>query len=1417
MFKGIRALLPPGQSLQCRAVGDALLIQPRGRTDQSAWRFANALARDDQHTVVVVDVPGVAPDTAADAMARALADSTGSLRLVFGGGTSAEIRRAGRRIAEELGTVVVVPDGEVLPTAGGGLYIPGGHGSGWLRLRPGRPFEHDSMGFPKPRWQFSMMDRPWVTSPYAVVEPLPCGVWVRGALPDAADDNRRRLFGRLAIDPDVMTVVLGCPGGPAVPLADVVRFWDTVMPTTRSRIRFVHFGPVALPQEGEALGQQLADALEHQVVLYTGMTDDDRAPSDPAGPSDSSGTSPNGAAPDGAERTGGRSAFVRELLYSPRGTEGAPPPALVGVREPLPGFQPVAPGVYEYAFDAVLEVVQSGLWMRPHTEPDDGDDVRRIAAAPGDRLFLYHRGTPDMAARMRALAEDALWRLGADARGDFVLRPADDPAVDTGAWYAEPIAVSDPHEAVTAAIPPTTRPAGTAPWAPAEAATGAVGSAVDNVVGGGGGGGGLGVGAGVGAGESVPGAVANESAVAPAAEPRHAPAAPATPFQAEVWASAAEDLSAPASASASRAVAEEPSSPRPLSGLTAELALPDGWVTSTATESATAEGAIPAMPSAPPVAARAEATVTAGAAATSSGAATADGALQTATSVSADPTGTGRAEVGAPQQAAASPVPTVIRPEASVTPLLAGRAGSGEPDASGVAGALATVAGADGWGVPGSAGIPRSAATESEAVSGSRAGVGADSERGSLAGGGAGPEGFAGRAAGAVAVSRSSGSERGPRVEGSAGPEGPARPANGSASVPPAPLPAASGADGHPSVRRLPLPLAHPTTIFPPSSDSPPPAAAGPMPPAMPSATQPAPAPRPAPVPPVAPSTSGALHVSGAAPAPVPPASGPSVSTSRGAVPAPGAAPGFVPPPEPTPPGTPTAVLPGAAGSPRVAPEAAAPVPAASDVGGSGSSAAVPARASTALPPTAAGPESRVAPLVPPAAAPVPSAPDAGGPTPASAAPPGTSTAPPPAAAGLRPRPGAVPPSVAAPLPPGLPQSVSGAPSQVPVAPGASQPAPSTSGGAPTPAPSGAVGPAPVPPPAAPRPVGLRLESAGVYAAAPVVAEPPPAVSALAPQMTVAAAPVQPPAAQAPVGVRVQPVPKGAACAVPPERGIERERDWVRKTFRAQYDVAAGTVARVMSEVPGLRSASREKASDALIDLVAVRLYLTGNSAGVDESVRSARVGPHVPLARCVASGLRRLPSYRGAAVLGAELTDAERSWYRDGRLVTEWSFCPAFALPSPDLPAEPRFVIWSMTARRTGLLDAAVPDRVVFLPGTTFKVLRPAGTAGDPVLIREMAATEIGADGRVKPGRSALDDLALESLERAVAALAKASASTPAGASPKSPAEAGRAPGPRTPQPQTPPGLMAAAPRPRAGAGPNAPAQGATHEGATL
>lgn len=239
-------------------------------------------------------------------------------------------------------------------------------------------------------------------------------------------------------------------------------------------------------------------------------------------------------------------------------------------------------------------------------------------------------------------------------------------------------------------------------------------------------------------------------------------------------------------------------------------------------------------------------------------------------------------------------------------------------------------------------------------------------------------------------------------------------------------------------------------------------------------------------------------------------------------------------------------------------------------------------------------------------------------------------------------------------------------------------------------------------------------------------------------------------------GVLVQPVPKSPACAVPPERGIARERDWLRRTFSEQYNATAGAVSRVMSETPGLRGGSKVEAADALTELVAVRLYLSGDSRGADATVRTATTGPHVPFARCVTAGLRRLPSYRGPALLRTRLTDAERAWYSAGRLVTEWAFCHA----RTSLHTGPRglgatdVLIWSMTSRRTTSLDPTLPDRVVFLPGSVFKVLR---TDGNTVLLREVSPSEVAEDGKVDVRQARLDEIALKGLENILGPLEKA------------------------------------------------------------
>ncbi|HTI25728.1 MAG TPA: hypothetical protein VL652_32360, partial [Kutzneria sp.] len=248
--------------------------------------------------------------------------------------------------------------------------------------------------------------------------------------------------------------------------------------------------------------------------------------------------------------------------------------------------------------------------------------------------------------------------------------------------------------------------------------------------------------------------------------------------------------------------------------------------------------------------------------------------------------------------------------------------------------------------------------------------------------------------------------------------------------------------------------------------------------------------------------------------------------------------------------------------------------------------------------------------------------------------------------------------------------------------------------------------------------------------------------------------PVAVPAAAPAIGARsvaVQPVPAAGACAVPPTRGLTEERAWLRKALSSQYDVAASTVSRMLSQVPGLRVGMQ--ADEVLADLVGVRLYLTGDSAGVDEAIRTAAPGPHVPLARVVTSGLKRLPSYRGATQLWAVAGPSELDWYRNRLLVSEWAFLTATINGRPAVTGQVEFRVWSMTARRTQLIDPSVADQVLFVPGTNFKVLDVRDEPTPVVLLRELSTAEIGEDGQVNTGRSMFDDLALSGLDQATEA----------------------------------------------------------------
>ncbi|MFJ2634810.1 hypothetical protein ACIO6U_23115 [Streptomyces sp. NPDC087422] len=166
----------------------------------------------------------------------------------------------------------------------------------------------------------------------------------------------------------------------------------------------------------------------------------------------------------------------------------------------------------------------------------------------------------------------------------------------------------------------------------------------------------------------------------------------------------------------------------------------------------------------------------------------------------------------------------------------------------------------------------------------------------------------------------------------------------------------------------------------------------------------------------------------------------------------------------------------------------------------------------------------------------------------------------------------------------------------------------------------------------------------------------------------------------------------------------------------------AAAVDGLLKRKLALRGDEREAAR---LDLVAVRAYLSADEGPLSqrELARGLRAGEarSQAYAGCVASGLRRLPSYRGVALRGGAAGGAEP---RLGALLQDPAPIGALArIPAAGGTAV-RYAIWSTTGREVGDL-AAADGEIVFAPGTGFRVLgtwtAPAGTP--VVLLRELPA----------------------------------------------------------------------------------------------
>ncbi|XVS67707.1 hypothetical protein ACQPYE_17135 [Actinosynnema sp. CA-299493] len=399
---GRRAESGGGVEMTSRMIGNALVVHPRDQLTAEARNLALDVAADPQYDLVVVDLPTGSPIAAWESVADLMPRPRRGVRIVIGGRSRETTALAGQWLAERLNRPVVAPDGVIVPGVGGSLFVDDGRRTGWIRFQPGKAPRWDSKRFPKPDWESEDLAEASATSAIGIAEPVSGGIWIRPTGDEGkVRAHRTRLHENLPCQADVLTLVLGCPDAPAISFDDVARFWTGLPKSVRVKTRLLRYGRLS-DADGDSSAQALADFIGEDLVWYTGLPVG--AVVDP----DVYTIRPNGV-------LGWRS-NARELGYSPGSGDGTALPRLVSHRPPVAGVSEVGPAVYWYAPDAVVEVVQAGLWVRPSEEPPHAQSVRATPLDPERHLMLFDATSEAVEARMRLLAEDLVARLDPTTR-----------------------------------------------------------------------------------------------------------------------------------------------------------------------------------------------------------------------------------------------------------------------------------------------------------------------------------------------------------------------------------------------------------------------------------------------------------------------------------------------------------------------------------------------------------------------------------------------------------------------------------------------------------------------------------------------------------------------------------------------------------------------------------------------------------------------------------------------------------------------------------------------------------------------------------------------------------------------------------------------------------------------------------------
>lgn len=222
---------------------------------------------------------------------------------------------------------------------------------------------------------------------------------------------------------------------------------------------------------------------------------------------------------------------------------------------------------------------------------------------------------------------------------------------------------------------------------------------------------------------------------------------------------------------------------------------------------------------------------------------------------------------------------------------------------------------------------------------------------------------------------------------------------------------------------------------------------------------------------------------------------------------------------------------------------------------------------------------------------------------------------------------------------------------------------------------------------------------------------------------------------------------------LPDHSSSDAERDTVRRALGERYSVHAATVCRLLAQRP---DAEEDPAAfEAMVtDLTALLACVSQDEEMVVDTLRMGRLGRLRPYVACIVSGLNRLPVHNGVATVWGVTGPTGPRRYRSGDVLVEHGLLDAIANPAKRIEGVTEYLLWSVTGRRVEVADrvaVATEERVIFAPGTPFRVLAVAEAEGDhpqQVLLQEMAGA--AADQEIAGLRPSV----LSQLERAAANL---------------------------------------------------------------